>query len=307
MSESTASETIEQLQAEIRRLKQTLVDMSQIRLPEPDGRDLTHDAFHYAPYSIAILYISKDGSVPRALSNPASQRMLGLMPSNPHKQGTEFDEEVPEFDVATLAEIEGRIRACLEAQKSLEFDERLVVGGREVWTHAIFTPLPPDHEGNMRVMINSFDTTEQKKREQEELGAREFIIEQQMATLSELSTPLLNISDNVVVLPLIGAVDSRRAQQIMEALLIGISRSGAQYAILDITGVPVVDTQVANVLIQATQAVRLLGSRVILTGIRPEVAQTLVGLGIDLTGIITRSTLQAGIQFSLREHTATAS
>jgi rsbT co-antagonist protein RsbR len=120
----------------------------------------------------------------------------------------------------------------------------------------------------------------------------------QNAALAELSTPLIPISDTVTVMPLIGAVDSRRAQQVMETLLEGIAQTKARVAILDITGVPVVDTQVANALIRAAQSVKLLGAQVILTGIRPEVAQTLVGLGADLSAITTRSSLQSGIAYA---------
>ncbi|NTV62056.1 MAG: PAS domain S-box protein [Oscillochloris sp.] len=125
--------------------------------------------------------------------------------------------------------------------------------------------------------------------------AQEETIRAQAAMLAELSTPLIPISEEVVVMPLIGALDTRRTQQVTEALLEGITSTSASVAILDITGVPVVDTQVANGLIRAAQAVRLLGTQVILTGIRPEVAQTLVGLGVDLRGMITHSTLQSGI------------
>jgi anti-anti-sigma regulatory factor len=122
----------------------------------------------------------------------------------------------------------------------------------------------------------------------------------QAAAMAEISTPLIPISDSVVVMPLVGAVDSRRAQQVLETLLEGIGSTGADVAILDITGVPLVDTMVANGLIQAAQAARLLGATVMLTGIRPEVAQTLVGLGVDLRGIVTHSTLQSGIAAVLR-------
>src|SRR5262245_13789464 len=101
-------------------------------------------------------------------------------------------------------------------------------------------------------------------------------------------------------MPLIGVVDSRRAQQVLEPLTAGIAISNAVVAILDITGVSVVDTQVANALIRAAQAVKLLGAQVMLTGIRPEVSQTLVGLGVDLSTIITRSTLQSGIALALQ-------
>jgi len=107
------------------------------------------------------------------------------------------------------------------------------------------------------------------------------------------------VSDRVMVMPLIGTVDARRAQDVLDTLLHGIAESKAEVAILDITGVPLVDAQVANGLVRAAHAVQLLGAQVVLTGIRPEVAQTLVGLGVDLSGIITRSTVQSGIAYAL--------
>ena len=129
--------------------------------------------------------------------------------------------------------------------------------------------------------------------------AREDVIRAQKEALRELSTPLIPISDNVVIMPLIGTIDSSRAQQIIETLLHGVSSQRTRMAILDITGVLLVDTQVANVFIQAAQAASLLGAQVVLTGIRPEVSQTLVGLGVDLRGIVTRGTLQSGIAYAM--------
>jgi rsbT co-antagonist protein RsbR len=129
---------------------------------------------------------------------------------------------------------------------------------------------------------------------------QEAVIRAQEATLAELSTPLLAISDKVLVMPLIGIIDTRRAQQVIETLLSGVTERRAAYVILDITGVSVVDSHVANALMSAAQAVRLLGARVILTGIRPEVAQTLVGLGVDLSSIMTKASLQSGIAATLR-------
>lgn len=118
----------------------------------------------------------------------------------------------------------------------------------------------------------------------------------QQATLRELSTPLIPLTDDLVVMPIIGTIDSSRAQQIIEVLLEGINTYGSSTAILDITGVKVIDTQVADALIRAAQAARLLGSRVILTGISPEVAQTLVHLSIDLAGIITHRDLRDSLR-----------
>lgn len=136
------------------------------------------------------------------------------------------------------------------------------------------------------------DLTEQEQQEQALQAA-------QQAALRELSTPLMPIADHVIALPLIGSVDASRAQQILEALLEGVAASRAETVILDITGVPVVDTQVAQALLQATRAVNLLGAQVILTGMRPEVAQTLVGIGVDLGGITTRATFRQGIACAL--------
>ncbi|HEY0737449.1 MAG TPA: substrate-binding domain-containing protein, partial [Herpetosiphonaceae bacterium] len=130
--------------------------------------------------------------------------------------------------------------------------------------------------------------------------ARQQIILSQQAALRELSTPLIPLSDEVLIMPLIGMIDALRAQQILEMLLQGVADRRAKTVIMDITGVQIVDTHVANALIQAAQAVRLLGAVVVLTGIRPEVAQTLVGLGVDLRTIVTYSSLQSGIANTLR-------
>jgi rsbT co-antagonist protein RsbR len=161
------------------------------------------------------------------------------------------------------------------------------------------TPLYNEQNELEGILGVSFDITEQGRAEEERSKLQEQIIQTQEAMLNELSTPLIPLADNVVAMPLIGSIDSRRAQQLVDTLLEGVSALQARMTILDITGVPVVDTQVANALIRAAQAVRLLGAKVILTGIRPEVAQTLVGLGVDMTDIITRGTLQSGIAYAL--------
>jgi anti-anti-sigma regulatory factor len=144
------------------------------------------------------------------------------------------------------------------------------------------------------------DTTQRIQAERERTALQEQVIAMQAAALAELSTPLIPVSESTLVMPLIGAVDSRRVQQMMGVLLSGIAESNATSVILDITGVPVVDTQVADALLRAAQAVKLLGAQVTLTGIRPKVAQTLVGLGIELHNLITRSGLQDGITYALR-------
>lgn len=121
----------------------------------------------------------------------------------------------------------------------------------------------------------------------------------QSAALRELSTPIIPISDEVLVLPLIGALDQQRSQQITEELLARIIEKRARICIVDVTGVPVVDTQAATSLVRIAHAVRLLGAEVVLTGIRPEVAQALVGLDVDISSIVTRRDLQSGIAFAM--------
>ncbi|MEI7771658.1 MAG: STAS domain-containing protein [Chloroflexales bacterium] len=125
------------------------------------------------------------------------------------------------------------------------------------------------------------------------------VIAGQEAALRELSTPLIPLADNIVVMPIIGTIDARRAQQIMETLLEGIAENQADVALLDISGVRLVDTQVADALLRVAQAAKLLGTQIVITGIRAEVAQTVVHLGADMTGIITRSNLQDGLRYAL--------
>jgi rsbT co-antagonist protein RsbR len=128
---------------------------------------------------------------------------------------------------------------------------------------------------------------------------RERTIRIQEARIRELSSPIIPLYNGILVLPLVGAIDSHRAGQIMESLLSGISDQQADVVIMDITGVPVVDTSVANYLLLAARAARLLGAQIILVGISAEVAQTITQLGADLSSIITRANLQSGIEYAL--------
>ncbi len=127
---------------------------------------------------------------------------------------------------------------------------------------------------------------------------RELIIRQQQQDMVELSTPVIRVWDGILSIPLIGTLDSKRTQLIMERLLEMIVETGATVAIIDITGIPTVDTLVANHLIKTARAVKLLGAELIITGIRPVVAQTMVHLGIDLSDIITKSLMADGVKLA---------
>lgn len=149
----------------------------------------------------------------------------------------------------------------------------------------------------------------QSKKIREELEEKLAKIEEQQRTilrqqddLLELSSPVTKVWDNILILPVIGTLDSQRAQIMMENLLHKIVETGCTISILDITGVPTVDTQVANHLLKTVTSARLLGADCIISGISPAIAQTIVHLGIDLSVIRTKATLQDAMIYAMRKN-----
>ena len=130
--------------------------------------------------------------------------------------------------------------------------------------------------------------------------AREDIIKRQQEELLELSTPVIKLWEGVLAVPMIGTLDSNRTQIVMETLLQKIAETESGLAIIDITGVPTVDTLVAQHLLKTVSAIRLLGADCIISGIRPQIAQTIVHLGIDLQGITTKATLADALSVALQ-------
>jgi rsbT co-antagonist protein RsbR len=130
--------------------------------------------------------------------------------------------------------------------------------------------------------------------------AREGIINRQQEEMLELSTPVVKLWEGVLALPMIGTLDSARTQVVMESLLNRIVETGSQVAILDITGVPTVDTLVAQHLLKTVTALRLMGAECIISGVRPQIAQTIVHLGIDLQGVITKANLADALALALK-------
>jgi rsbT co-antagonist protein RsbR len=128
---------------------------------------------------------------------------------------------------------------------------------------------------------------------------RESVIERQQAELLELSTPVVKLWDGVLALPIIGTLDSSRTQTMMEALLTRIADTGSNIAIIDITGVPTVDTLVAQHLIKTVTAIRLMGAECIISGVRPQIAQTIVHLGVDLGTVTTKANLADALALAL--------
>ena len=125
-------------------------------------------------------------------------------------------------------------------------------------------------------------------------------IAQQRATISELQTPVIQVWEGILALPIVGTIDTARAQDMTEALLERIVATGSEIVLLDITGVPVVDTAVARHLLETVSAARLLGADVLIVGLSSRTAMTLVQLGIDLSHVTTRATLAKGLEFAFR-------
>jgi rsbT co-antagonist protein RsbR len=130
--------------------------------------------------------------------------------------------------------------------------------------------------------------------------AREAVINRQQEELLELSTPVVKLWDGILAIPMIGTLDSARTQLVMESLLQKIVEEGALMAIIDITGVPTVDTLVAQHLLKTVTAIRLMGADCIISGVRPQIAQTIVHLGVDLKGVTTKANLADALSLALK-------
>jgi PAS domain S-box-containing protein len=164
--------------------------------------------------------------------------------------------------------------------------------GTRFWANVIITCLR-DRGGEVRGFGKvTRDLTERRLAEEKSRKQTQELLE--MAAV-----PVVQVWDGIVLVPLIGTLDSQRTQQLMERVLNRVTETNSPVALLDITGVPSIDTQTAQHLIETIAAVRLLGADVVLTGVRPSIAQTLVHLGIDLSNVTTRSSLSAGLRMAL--------
>ncbi|CAN99080.1 anti-anti sigma factor protein [Sorangium cellulosum So ce56] len=200
-----------------------------------------------------------------------------------------------------IEEVVARERGVMAGGKAVQYEEVLLLGDTSIHFSTVKFPILDGRGETIGLGGVVTNTTSLRHAEAERAALQEKIIVAQQAALRELSTPLIPIADRVVAMPLVGTIDSARAAQIMETLLSGISSQSAHTAILDVTGVRAVDAHVADALTRTARAAQLLGTRVVLTGVRSEVAQTLVNLGVDLSGITTLGTLQSGIAHALRQ------
>lgn len=171
--------------------------------------------------------------------------------------------------------------------------------GSTIWLRTNKIPLC-DSSGNIFGMLGTYDDiTKQKLAEEERQRLQQELIEAQQRAIRELSTPIIPVMERIIVMPLIGSIDTMRARDITRTLLAGIRENRAKVVILDITGVPLVDSGVANHLNKTIQAARLKGARTIVTGVSDAVAETIVDLGIDWGEIETLADLQTGLVVAL--------
>jgi rsbT co-antagonist protein RsbR len=175
-----------------------------------------------------------------------------------------------------------------------------------IWLQVSTRPLLAE-DGSPRGAVAVFHDISDRKRWEKELEAQlsrekqaNEMLRRLSSTVSELSTPILEVWDDVLALPVIGVVDTRRSAEMMERVLEEITRTQCRFVILDVTGVDVVDTSTADRFIRLVHAVQIIGARCMLTGIRSAVAQTLVSLGLDLGSLITLRTLKHGLRECLR-------
>lgn len=189
-------------------------------------------------------------------------------------------------------DLDNTLKHILDQSAEDDFDFRMqAADGSTVWLHNVVSMRGTDGSDVGGFL---FDVTDRKEAERL-LKDKLFIIEEQQAAIQRLSTPIIEVWEGVLTIPVLGVVDGQRAEQMMITMLDAVSRTGCRYIIIDLTGVEAVDTRTADHLMKIVRAVQLLGAQSIVVGIRPEVAQTIVGLGVNLTSIITLATLRQAL------------
>lgn len=280
--EETAGE-IERLRRRVAELEGAAAERDELAKRLAQAEEHAREFVRHAPVGVAML----DRDMRYILASDAWLASLRVQIRD--VVGRSHYEIFPEVP-ADWKEIHRRCLAGATAERDEDPFER--ADGTIDWVRWKIFPWHKSDGEIGGIMIVS-ETITERKRLQDEVAA-------QAAALRELSTPIVPISAQVLVMPLVGTLSPERSQQIIEQLLGRIVEAQARTAIIDVTGVPLVDSFAANSLIQIAQAVRLLGAEVVLTGIRPEVAQALVSQDVDIGTIVTRRDLQSGVAWAMR-------
>lgn len=274
----------------VERLRATLQESQQ-------QGELLRTVLDHVPVGMVLLAAPTSRAV---LANPAATRLFGLKAAEGVEEGAQpYRVVFPGTDRPIPPEEYAAARAMRTgATESAEMDVIVESGDRR---HLEVTGVPMLAQGAVKsVLAVITDVTARKRAESERIALQDEVIRVQAVALAERSSPVIPITDEILVLPIIGSIDAERGRQLLATILEGTARMHARVVIIDITGVGAVDTQAATTLTSAARALRLLGVEPILSGIRPDVAQILVGLDIPLTDIVTCGTLQSSIQHALR-------
>jgi rsbT co-antagonist protein RsbR len=217
----------------------------------------------------------------------------------------QFDGTMNAVTTATLEEdrdtLGARIQHTLTTGEPYSVEYRIRrLDGEIRWISARGQAMFDEHGKPYRLAGTAEDMTDRKREAAESLAMQQRIIEAQREALRELGAPIIPLADQTLAVPLIGLLSRERAEQVNEVLLDAVRDHAAKVVLLDLTGVPSIDSSAAQALVNAAHAVRLLGAQVVLTGIRPQVAQTLVQLGVDMQTFVIKANLQSGIEYAAR-------
>ena len=213
-----------------------------------------------------------------------------------------YDQYVEALETGTFEALQAYARNLSERIIPRGVETHEVIGIvlllRDVLARSLFAKYQGDF-GKLNRILDAYEPAANRIANTVSVGfvqERERIIREQQEAIRELSTPVLQVRERLLILPIIGVIDPQRARQLTEQLLRGIRTNRAKVVVIDITGVAAMDSQIANHLVQTVEASRLLGATVIVTGLSPEIAQTLVNIGVDLGKMNTVGDLQGGIE-----------
>lgn len=287
-----------QLVEELTQVRARVAELESIEQTLLEERQLLHAFMDGIPDRVFF----KDSESHFTRINKAQAQAFGIDDPQEVVGKTDFD-FFSKVDAQRFYDGERRIMEAKQPMIDAEWQARDQDGAMH-WRSVTKIPLI-DESGDVVGLVGiSRDITAQKQADEERTRLQQEVIEAQQHALQELSTPIIPVLElaergSVVVMPLIGSIDARRAKEIMRSLLAGIREYRAQVVILDITGVHVVDSGVASELNKAIQAARLKGAQTIVTGIADAVAETIVDLGIDWSDISTVGDLQTGLLIAL--------